>query len=64
MWVPDHMGVDGNKEADQLSQIKESETAQHVMCECPVVAWIRLERFEKGFTIKRLRVKNQNAYWA
>jgi hypothetical protein len=39
--------------------MKESETAQHVICECPVVAWIRLERFGKGFmtpkTVKILK---------
>jgi hypothetical protein len=28
--------------------MKESETAQHVICDYPVVAWIRLERFGKG----------------
>jgi hypothetical protein len=29
--------------------MEESETAQHVMCEYPAVARIRLERFGKGF---------------
>jgi hypothetical protein len=37
--------------------MEESETAQHVMC--PAVAWIRLQRFGKGFmspqTVKNLR---------
>jgi hypothetical protein len=42
--------------------MEESETAQHVMCECPAVARIRLERFGKGFmspqTVKNLRPKS------
>jgi hypothetical protein len=42
--------------------MEESETAQHVMCECPAVAWIRLETFGKGFmspqTVKSLKPKS------
>jgi hypothetical protein len=41
---------------------KESETAQHVMCECPALARIRLERFGKSFmspkTAKNLKSKS------
>jgi hypothetical protein len=41
--------------------MEDSETVQHVMCECPAVALIRLERFGKGFmspqTVKSLRPK-------
>jgi hypothetical protein len=38
--------------------MEESETAQHVMCECPAVARIRLERFGKGFMSPQM-VKSQ-----
>jgi hypothetical protein len=42
--------------------MEESETAQHVMCECPAVARIRLEKLGKGFmspqTVKNLRPKS------
>jgi hypothetical protein len=42
--------------------MEESETAQHVICECPAVARIRLERFGKCFmspqTVKSLRPKS------
>jgi hypothetical protein len=42
--------------------MEQSETTQHVMCECPAVAWIRLERFGKGFmnpkTVKSLKLKS------
>jgi hypothetical protein len=41
--------------------MEESETTQHVMCECPAIAGIRLERFGKGFmslqTVKSLNQK-------
>jgi hypothetical protein len=41
--------------------MEESESAQHVMCECPAVARIRLERLGKGFmspqTVNSLRPK-------
>jgi hypothetical protein len=42
--------------------MEESETAQHVMCECPAVSRIRLERFGKGFMspqiVKSLKPKS------
>jgi hypothetical protein len=41
--------------------MEESETAQHVICECPAAARIRLKRLGKGFmspqTVKRLKPK-------
>jgi zinc-binding in reverse transcriptase len=41
--------------------MEERETAQHIMCECPAVARITLERFRKGFTSPQT-VKSQKAY--
>jgi hypothetical protein len=29
--------------------LEESETAQHIMCECPATARIRLKHFDKGY---------------
>jgi hypothetical protein len=29
--------------------LEESETAQHIMCECPAIARIRLKHFDEGY---------------
>jgi hypothetical protein len=46
--------------------MEESETAQHVLCECPVTARIRLKRWGEGFldptSVKKLNPKSILGY--
>jgi hypothetical protein len=45
---------------------EESETAQHVLCECPATARIRLKRWREGFldptSVKGLNLKSSLGY--